>query len=218
MKVFKDRNKELEKEIDLYLGLLKEAALVFHEGVSAYVSDDMATFEAMVVRAIEYEKEADERLKQVKYTLYRYNLMPDLATDILELMDALDEISDVSKRVLLALKVEMPEIPSVWNGDFTNITQTTVKSVDRLIDAVTAFFKNIRLLDACVIDIGLYESEVDRLEHLLKCKIFDKTMALSMDLSQKMHLRYFAQKIASLSDVCEAIGNRLAVIKFKQTI
>ncbi len=48
----------------------------------------------------EQEKEADEHLVNIKYVLFKYNLVPDLSADILELMDSMDDINDISKEIL----------------------------------------------------------------------------------------------------------------------
>ena len=110
MKVFKDRNKELEMEMDLYLNALQKGANTFLEGVKAYLRGEEDQFIDRIKQITEQEKEADEHLVNIKYVLFRYNLIPDLSADILEIMDSMDDITDISKEVLLDFQVIRPVI------------------------------------------------------------------------------------------------------------
>lgn len=217
MKVFKNRNKELETEIDAFLMLLEESASVFVLGVGAYLKKNPEDFQRQMKAIIRLEKGADQSLRTLVKTLYKYNLMPDLSADIFELMNALDEISDISKEVILDLDVEKFKVLDQYQTSFQNIADTSVHTVKNLINATRAFFANPTEIDHYIAAVRTNESEVDQIEYELKCLIFssdDQTMTLC----DKMHLRDLTEKIASLSDECEKIADQLAVLKFKRTI
>ena len=86
MKIFQDRNKELEMEIDLYLNALQKGANTFLEGVKSYLRGEEKQFKDYIKLITEQEREADEHLVNVKYVLFRYNLLPDLSDSILHLI------------------------------------------------------------------------------------------------------------------------------------
>ncbi|MBM7561181.1 DUF47 domain-containing protein [Fusibacter tunisiensis] len=217
MKVFKDRNKELEQEINLYLETLKGSALVFQQGLSAFLEDEYEGFENKLGEIINLEKEADGLLRALVQTLYKYNLMPDLSADILELMTALDEISDISKSVLLDLNVEKFQVLEMLKPDFMRVADTSSQTVHHLLGGIRAFFENPTEIDGYIHTVRAFESEVDQMEYVLKQRIFALDI-LDFGLCDKMHLRDLAHKIASLSDECERIADLLAVLKFKRTI
>lgn len=216
MHIFQDRSRELEIEIDQYLTCLYNASMTFNEGVKDYMNGNYQHFEERVKVVINHEKEADDRLKNLKFILYRYNLIPDLSTDILELMDSMDDIGDVSKQVLLDLQVEQPKVDEEFIQDFLLIAKTSLRAVETLIGGVRVFFTQVKTIEDYISKIYFYESEVDQLEHELKIKIFGKKEDLN--LSEKMHLGSFAEKISQLSDIAEKIAIKLSVFKFKRGI
>ncbi|PKM51357.1 MAG: hypothetical protein CVV02_07060 [Firmicutes bacterium HGW-Firmicutes-7] len=214
--IFQDRNKELENEIEQYLCCLHNGAMTFYEGIKDYIHNNDQRFKERVKVVIDHERDADEHLKNLKFILYRYNLIPDLSADILELMDAMDDIGDVSKQVLLDLEVEKPKIEGEIKEDFIEIAKISLKAVETLMGGVRVFFTQVKTIEDYISKVYFYESEVDKLEHELKIKIFGNSECLN--LSEKMHLRYFAQKTARLSDIAEEMAIKLSVFKFKRGI
>lgn len=216
MQIFQDRNKELEQEIDLYLNCLQQGAMSFYEGVKDYMAGNTKQFNERIKCVVEQESEADEHLKNLKFTLYRYNLIPDLSADILELMDSMDDINDIAKETLLDLKVERPVFDEDIKEDFNLIAKKSLKAVEALIRGVRVYFTQFKTIEDYISKVYFYESEVDKLEQNLKVKIFSDDSQRT--LYEKMHQRYFAQKTARLSDVAEAMAIKLSVFRFKRGI
>ena len=216
MKIFKDRNKQLELEIELYLNSLQKGANTFLEGVKAYLRDETEHFVERTKMIKEQEKEADEHLVNIKYVLFRYNLIPDLSADILELMDSMDDINDIAKEVLLDLQVIRPKINPPLIDDFGHIAKKSKRAVETLIKAVRIYFTEFKTIEDYITKVNLFESEADMLLHQLKVKIFDDNLKGS--LSEKMVLSTFAADFAKLSDLAETIASKLSVFRFKRSI
>jgi len=64
--------------------------------------------------------------------------------------------------------------------------------------------------------VHFYEHEADDVEETLKRKAFDSNEITR--LSRKVHMRYFAEKIALVSDIAEAVAERLSVYTIKRRI
>jgi len=216
MKIFKDRNKELEMEIDLYLNSLQKGSNTFLEGVKSYLRCEIEQFNERVKFITEQEKEADEHLVNIKYVLFRYNLIPDLSADILELMDSMDDINDISKEVLLNLQVIQPNIDPLLIDDFGHIAKKSSKAVETLIKGVRLYLTEFRTVEDYITKTNLYESEVDTLLHNVKVKIFGDQ--IKCILSEKLILDKFADELAALSDIAEKIASKLSVFRFKRSI
>ncbi|MCK5731461.1 MAG: DUF47 family protein [Tenericutes bacterium] len=216
MKIFKDRNKELEMEIDLYLNSLQKGSNTFLEGVKSYLRGEIEQFNERVKLITEQEKEADEHLVNIKYVLFRYNLIPDLSADILELMDSMDDINDNSKEVLLNLQVIKPNIDPLLIDDFGHIAKKSNKAVETVIKGVRLYLTEFRTVEDYITKTNLYESEVDTLLHNVKVKIFGDQ--IKCILSEKLLLDKFADEIAALSDIAEKIASKLSVFRFKRSI
>ena len=209
MKIFQDRNKELEMEIDLYLNSLQKGANTFLEGVKSYLRGEEQQFIDYIKLITEQEKDADEHLVNVKYTLFRYNLIPNLSADILELMDAMDDITDISKEVLLDFQVIRPKIDPSLVDDFGHIAKKSKRACETLIKAVRIYLTEFKTVEDYITKVNLFESEADTLLHGLKVKIFNKEN--DIDLSEKIMLQNFATDVAKLSDIAEKIASMLSV-------
>lgn len=216
MKIFKDRNKQLELEIELYLNCLQKGANTFLEGVKAYLRDEPEHFIKHTKMIKEQEKDADEHLVNIKYVLFRYNLIPDLSADILELMDSMDDINDIAKETLLDLQVIRPKIDSSLSDDFGHIAKKSKRAAETLIKAVRIYFTEFKTIEDYITKVNLFESEADMLLHELKIKIFDDQLTGS--LSEKMMLSNFAADFAKLSDLAETVASKLSVFRFKRSI
>jgi len=216
MKLFKDRNKELELEMDLYLNSLQTGSNTFLEGVKAYLRNETEKFNERIKTVTEQEKVADEHLVNIKYVLFKYNLVPDLSADILELMETMDDINDVAKETLSELQVIKPEIPSSLVDDFGHIAKKSNKAVESLIMGVRIYLTEFSTVEDYITKTNLFESEVDTLLHDLKMKIFDEQ--LDRTFGEKLVLNKFADQIAELSDIAEKVARKLSVFRFKRSI
>lgn len=216
MKLFQDRNKELEMEMDIYLNYLQKGASTFLEGVKAYLRGEMDQFQERIKTMTEYESDADVHLVNLKYVLFRYNLIPNLSADILELMDSMDDINDISKEVLLNLHVVKPNIDDELVDDFGHIAKKSKQAAETLINGVRMYFTEFKTIEDYVTKVKLFESEVDMMQYQLKLKIYSEDSKYSM--CEKMMLANFANEIAQLSDLSEKIASMLSVFKFKRDI
>jgi uncharacterized protein len=213
---FQSRGREIEDQIEAYLCCVSRACLIFSEGVRDYFRDNRGRLEERRQEISQVEREADDLLKKIKHVLCAYMLIPESRGDVLELLDDLDDIVDTTKQVLLQLSIETPAIPGLLKDDFLDMTQASLHSVDELVRGVRAFFLETRMVPDYVNKVYFYEKEADRLEELMKRKVFSSDEITR--LSCKMHIRHFIEKIALLSDKSEEIAKNLLIYAAKRTI
>ncbi len=214
--LFQSKTSKTEEEIEVYLDIISKATMIFYEGVKDYLFNKLDNLEERCQEISDEEKEADLKLEAIKYNLYAYMLIPDSRGDVLELLNDLDDIVDTTKQILLQMSIEKPQIPAEMVDDFKIMTKTSLKAVDELIKATRAYFKEIKLVGNYVNKVYFYEKEADKLEADAKRQIFNSDMVT--DLSQKIHLRYFVDKSALLSDKSEEIAKNLMVYTSKREI
>jgi len=214
--LFQSKTSKTEEEIEVYLDIVSKATMIFYEGVKDYLFNKLDSLEERCQEISNEEKEADLKLEAIKYNLYVYMLIPDSRSDVLELLNDLDDIVDTTKQVLLQMSIEKPQIPTEIVDDFKIMTKTSLKAVDELIKATRAYFKEIKLVGNYVNKVSFYEKEADKLEAEAKRQIFNS--GIVTDLSHKIHLRYFVDKCALLSDKSEEIAKNLMVYTSKREI
>ncbi|SMP44838.1 DUF47 domain-containing protein [Anoxynatronum buryatiense] len=215
-KMFPNRNRELEDEMNAYLTAVVKSGLVYRQGVREYLDGNEKAFEERLRELNALEQEADDRLRQVKYKLYAYNLIPDASGDILELADSLDNLVDTAKHTLEHLSIERPVFPDFAIRPFLELTELSSQAADELLMGVRNFFGNTGTVEDFVTKVNFYENEADKREEAIARMVFQSEEIVR--LSHKMHLRYFIQQVAAISDIAEDVALKLSVFQLKRKL
>ncbi|MBT7470012.1 MAG: DUF47 family protein [Candidatus Cloacimonetes bacterium] len=215
-KLFYSKSKKLESEIEIYLDKVTTAELLFLEGVKFYLNGNLDKFEKKYKAISILESEADNIRREIKHKLYAYMLIPESRGDVLGLLETLDDIIDICEKVLEQFSIETPVIHEFLKSDFMELAELSSKAVDEVVKGARAFFKDIVMVSNYVNKVHFYEHEADDVEEHLKRSVFNSDEIESF--SQKVHLRYFIEKLAAVSDVAESVAERLAVYAIKRRI
>jgi len=209
------RSKDLENEISKYLDVVNNAILIFKRDVDRYIKKNFKEFEANFSEIKSIENKADDYQKDIEYKLYKYMLIPEARGDVLSLLESIDNIVDLSKKIVFQFSIENPQIPESLEEPFLELTENSVLSADELIKSMRAYFENISMVDNYINKVHFYEHEADKIEESLKRRVFKLH---EFDLCRKVHLRYFSEKIASISDEAETIAEMISVAAIKRSI
>ncbi|MBU2510838.1 DUF47 family protein [bacterium] len=208
------KSKELIGEIDVYLNTVHDSGLVFYEAIKEYMRGESDLFEKRVIQIKKIENEADRLRRDIKHKLYAHLLIPDSRGDVLALLETLDDVVDVSFKILQSISIETPEIPESLKDDFNKMAEYSVKAVESLVSACNAYFTDISSVNDHINRVFFYEHEVDEVEERIKRSVFKKDEIIKF--SKKVHIRYFAEKMALLSDAAEYVCDRLSVFVIKR--
>lgn len=142
-------------------------------------------------------------------------LIPESRGDVLGLLETTDNVVDAIKKVLLQFDIEMPDIPESLKEEFMELTKMSVKTVDEMVLASRAFFREISIVNDHVNKVHYFEHEADKIEEEIKRKAFNSSDI--KELSKKVQLRYFAEKVALISDEAESVCDRLSIYVIKRS-
>lgn len=134
----------------------------------------------------------------------------------MELLESMGKISERSSKILGNLAIEKPDLTGRLRHHFQKLTRLSVYCVDELKNASIAYFTNISAVKSYNKKVYFYENEVDKVEEEIKKVVF-ATEKIER-LSHKMQIRYFAEKIAELSDMSERVADDLNIYVIKQSI
>jgi len=210
------KTKEIQISMDGFIDQVEKAALIFLEGLKAYINDKKERFEEYSAELTELESSADNLRRDVKYKLYAFMLIPEARGDVLGVLETLDDVIDLTEKVLEHFSIESPVIPDFLKEDFLELTELSFKAMEQLSKAARAFFTELKLVNNYVNKVHFYEHEADKVEKILKQKIFNSDKI--EELAIKFHLRYFTEKIALVSDESEKVAERLAIYAIKRRI
>ena len=209
------RTKALESQIDDFLNKLSQSALVFRRAVDIYLAEGAtAEFDEKLSQVNELESQADKLRRSVETQLYAQTLIPESRGDVLGLIENLDSVLNLCEGGLWAFSIEKPDIPAEFHADYRVLTEQVVNTVESLVLASRAFFRNIEAVPDHMHKVMFYEKEADKVSTKLKKAIF----ATDLPLSHKAHLRNFVEHIDNPADKSEDVADRLAIYTIKRTV
>ena len=212
--IFK-KTKGLELQMDAFLDKISESGIVFRRGVKSYVKNDEEEFSRYLANIRKLEHEADELRKAIETALYTQTLVPESRGDILALMETSDDVIDRATDTLSEMGIERPEIPEEFRDGYVELARSTVRAMEEMVKAMRAFMRGPLNVRNYLHKVYHWEKESDLLAEELKRSIFASE---KLELSQKIHLRYFALHIDTIADKAEDVADRLAIYTIKRSI
>ena len=209
------QTKQLEREIDQFVDILSEVGLVFKSIVSLYLNNgNTDKFDEMVKQVSGMESKADKITKEVERTLYEETLIPDARSDVLRLLEHMDELIGMYQGNCYHFSIQKPDFPKDFHTDLINLSETAVSCVESLCLTARSFFRDMKSVRDNAHKVTFYEKESDTQFSSLARKIFDSDLSLD----QKMHLRYFVEKIDRICDQAEDIADEIQIYAIKRSI
>ncbi len=209
------RTIELEGQIDEFLDIVTQSGLIFNRAIDIYLDKGACKdFDELLARASGIETRADELRRDIENKLYVQTLIPDLRGDVLKLLENVDNIINMYEGTLYRFSIQTPEVPAEFNRGFRKLTEQAINSVESLVFASRAFFRDINSVRDHVRKVLFYESEADRISTKLQRKIFTS----DLDLTRKRHLQYFTEHIDDLANCAEDVADELSIYAIKRII
>ncbi len=208
-------SKSVALSIDEFFDKIDLGILNLKKGVNNYVNGNNDEFDLNLNTLTFLEKEADSIKRKIENEFYLHSLMPNYASDILNLLDNVDDIIDMSKDVLSQFDVEKPHLHEQITKDYLELVNLSVKSVENVIPAARIFFTSPEQVKDKIQKAIFYHRETKALSNNIKRKIFQESDIVK--LSEKIHLRYFTLHIEQISDAAKNVAQQLSslVIKIK---
>jgi uncharacterized protein len=207
------KSKILEMQIDEFLDTVSRASIIFQNGIKEYLDGEIENFENAIGEISKLENKADELRRLVETQLYMYSLIPESRGDVLGLLENMDTVINAEKKTLSQFSVEMPDIPEEYRKDYLTLAEVCMNSAETLVTAIRAFFHDSNMVNNHLHKVYFFEKEADKISDRLKRRIFKS----DRDLSQKIHLRYFAMHIEDISDHAEDVADRLSICTIKRS-
>lgn len=134
----------------------------------------------------------------------------------MRLFEKTRNITDILNDSLFQFEIETPFIPKELNPAFMKLTEFSTLSVEALMPAGKAYFRDPESIPDKISRTYFYEKEAIRYAHTIKRDVFHNMTSLK--LSEKFHLRYFALHIEDLSKAAANVADQLAVMAIRRTL
>ena len=209
------RTRKLEGQVDEFLDKVIQCGKAFSSAFEIYLEKGMVDeFDNYMEEVQAIEHEADDLRRNIELELYRRTLIPDLRGDVLQLLENIDDLTDIYKADLFRISVQQPDILEEFKADFSELTRTAVACVDSLVAAARSFFTDIDAVRDNIREVVRLESDADQISSPLQRKIFSS----DLDLAHKTNLRYFVERIDELANQAEDVADQLAIYAIKRKV
>lgn len=209
------RTDELIENIDNYFNTIDSALLVFKDGVRNFLYSSQDAFGGNLQNMSQLETEAGMLRRRIESALYTQTALVRSRGDIMRLLEKLGHIVNILNDSLLQFEIENPFIPSELNQEFIKLTEFATLAVESALPAAKAYFREPETISDKISRVYFYKKETKKYAQAIKRRVFHELMTLK--LSEKFHLRYFALHIENLSDAAENVADQLSVMAIKRT-
>ncbi len=210
---FRKANAIIE-QLDAFFDVIGKSTMLFDDGIKDYLSGNMERFHENLTKIRLNEKEADALLKDIEHALYKYSLLPELRSDVMRLIQRVDDIQDTMKDVLVQFDVEQPNIPFELHAPLIQLTGLSMHAAQESNTGSKLFFRNSLEAKPHIHEAIEFERKADDLAESIKRKAFHELNSLS--LPEKFHIRYFTLHIESVSDIAKSIAYTLNLMLVKR--
>jgi uncharacterized protein len=206
----------VEKMMAQYFERCDSCLQLFEKAFATFVENGHgAAFETAVQKTHEAESAADDMRREIELTLYGKALLPESRGDLLGLLEAFDKLPNMAETVLFVLLCQKTEIPEDILPTYKKLVDVNLQAYYLTRKAVDDLLHNPRATLHATKNVDEKESESDRLERDIICKLFDRT-----DLSPgyKLLLKEIVLLIGKMSDRAETVADRIGIIAIKRQI
>ena len=209
------RTRKLEEQISLFLMNIIQAGYLVKQGLESYLEKGVDKhFKVLQAEVSSLEAENDSLRRQMELDLYHHMLLPDMRSDLIDLLEACDKIINKYETDMILWSLERPDIPKKLHLPLLQMITTSLDCVGSFIGGVKTFFSGANVDDEIQITYAL-EHQVDVQAMDLKALTFkDKRL----NLARQLQLKEFIYSLEKISDMAEDAADKLKVMKAKHTL
>lgn len=213
MIIFK-KEKEVIKLIVRHLEKVEECLSVAMKALQAYLKGNIKEAKVLARQVDSIETEADNIRHDIRDKLYSGAYLPLLREDIYKLVESIDKVANAGEACCDFFLDQRPEIPDTLKSSFIIAVQESLGIVTPLKHGVLCFLKgecSIEVVRGHSFEVGVKESDVDKIEWDLTKEIFTS----NMDYGQKIHLKLCLDTIVEISDRAEDAAGQVELATLK---
>lgn len=212
MSFYKNNQKELIDSINLFLNNILEINNLFESLIKEFFLKNYKGVEDLTIKISNLESECDKLRRSTERKIYKETLIPEQRGDVLGMLENLDKIPGQLQGNAHRINTEKPNIHEDLHDDFNSLVQNNSTCVKLLISGSKQFFiEPKKTIEDCLL-VSKHESTGDKISTKLKNAIFNNN---NLDLSQKMHLRYFVEIVDEVANLAEDVADRLIISSVK---
>ena len=207
------KQSEIEQMVDEYLAESQKCLQAFGEAFEEYFASGISeAFREKVDRVHQFEWAADQKRREVEGEMFSQALIPALRSDILSLLEALDEVPNECEEVTREVWLQGVRVPEEYSARLQQLVLVNIEANECLRELVSQLFAGPADVAPAADRVIEREKAADAIEQELIKAIFDS----SHDLAEKILLKHVVSGIADISDLAEDASDLIRIIAVKQ--
>jgi uncharacterized protein Yka (UPF0111/DUF47 family) len=206
------RSKAIARRIDEFLDKISETALLVEMGIHESLADGSESFERRVDQVLELKRAVSRLRREIEAELYTEMLIPDLLGDVAGLIEALHRLEEQMHHNMGFSRYRRMQVPDFLEVDAKALGSAVARTVESLVLASRAFFRDFQQVRDHVHKVSFHESECDELRNRLLEKIYGS----ELDLAAQDHIASSVREIDGVADRAERIADSLTIYAIKR--
>jgi hypothetical protein len=209
------RAKQIQAKLDQYFDALRQIGRRQREAFNSYLDQDEQSFADLLEAINGLESRLDGIRRDIEMEIYGRRLLPDTRDDVLGLLEGIDKIPNRIQSVTRNLQLQKVDIPSLLKGDLRQLSDQIVEAIQILIKISYAFISRPAEVRDLASQLSRLEHEADLVEERALALVFD---APDLELAHKLQLQGLIDRVGSICDLAEDVGDRLMVASLKRVL
>ncbi|HJO93669.1 MAG TPA: DUF47 family protein [Victivallales bacterium] len=211
-----NKNKQLIKQLDDLFNISEDILTEFKKAIF-YISKNKidSHFEVLVNKISELENDADEIIKYTKYKIISQSLLPETREDLLEILDAMDNIPDNCESAAYMINDQQLLPIDQIKEDLLELVDVGIECYKYTILLVKDFLNKMN-------ELHIYEEKIDDTEHVgdkLERKLIHKIFSDdSLSVGEKILQKQLVKEIGELCDISQYISKKIITASIKRKI
>lgn len=215
LKLFFKKQMQVEALIYKYLDRLRMTQRNFSRALNNYINiNKKAEFDFLTEQTHKFESEADDIREEIKSLMYSKALIPESRGDIMELLEAIDEIPRIFELILHLIQAQKLVIPDFIVPDAKDLVRISLDGFYLMLRQVKALFGKSQEIRAMVSIIDKCESHCDYIERRIISNIFDSDINPFL----KLQLKELVIQLGQISDQVDRVSKLINIINMKRHV
>ena len=215
MKFFSSKRNKVEDLLTEYRKLVVDCVKELHALLADYKEDlSREDINERIKKVSMLEGQADNIRREVQVLLYREALFPDSRGDILGLLESIDRLANGAESAAYMIRTHNLTIPSKFVSMVSELAELCSRTVELVVQADERLYENFSTCLELIGRVNELESEADHKERELIEAIFTS----DLQNMEKLVLRDFVMRLATIADRAENVGDRLRIVVAKRGV
>jgi len=171
-------------------------------------------FDFLTEQTHKFESEADDIREEIKALMYSKALIPESRGDIMNLLEAMDEIPRLFELILHMIQAQKLVIPEFIVPDVNELIRVTIDSFYLMTRQVKALIRKSDEIRGLMAIIDKSESQCDHIERRMITRVFDS----NIDAFLKLQLKELIINLGYISDQVDRVSKLINIISLKRRV